>query len=112
MLSSCLALPRERYRLQLFHMFSYLEKQHNCEMVFDCTVPTINKADFLKENWDNIVYSNERGKLKEEIPTSLPTSLGKVSLCVCILIQTMQEIKLQEDLGLERLRSHHLVVSS
>ena len=33
-LSSCLALPREGHLLQLFCMFSYLEKQHNCEMVF------------------------------------------------------------------------------
>ena len=50
MLSSCLALPREGHQLQLFRMFSYLEKQHNCEMVFDHTVPDIDKADFLKEN--------------------------------------------------------------
>ena len=45
MLSSCLALPREGHLSQLFRMFSYLEKQHNCEMVFDHTVPEIDKAD-------------------------------------------------------------------
>ena len=77
MLSSCLALPREGHLLQLFHMFSYLEKQHNCEMVFDHTVPEIDKADFPKESWDNTVYANERGELKEEVPTNLPTPLGK-----------------------------------
>ena len=77
MLSSCLALPREGHLLQLFRMFSYLEKQHNYEMVFGHTVPAIDKADFPKENWDNTIYVNERGELKEEIPTNLPTSLGK-----------------------------------
>ena len=77
MLSSCLALPREGHLLQLFRMFSYLEKQHNCEMVFDHTVPDIDKADFPKENWDNTVYANERGELKEDVPTNLPTPLGK-----------------------------------
>ena len=78
MLSSCLALPREGHLLQLFRMFPYLEKEHNCKIVFDHIVPEIDKADFLKENWDNTVYTNERGELKAEIPTNLPTSLGKV----------------------------------
>ena len=55
-------------------MFSYLEKQHNCEMVFDHTVPAFDKADFPKEILDNTVYSNERGELKEEILNNLPTS--------------------------------------
>ena len=77
MLSSCLALPREGHMLQLFRMFSYLEMQHNCDMFFDHTVPAIDKADFSKENWDNTAYYNKRGKLKEEIPTNLSTSLGK-----------------------------------
>ena len=77
MLSLCLALPRLGHLLQLFRMFSYLEKQHNCEMVFDHTVLAIDKADFPKKNWDNTIYANERGELKEEIPTNLPTSFGK-----------------------------------
>ena len=76
MLSLYLALPTEGHLLQLFRMFSYLKKQHNCEMVFDHTVPAIDKADFPKEDWDNTIYSNKRSKLKEEIPTNLPTSLG------------------------------------
>ena len=40
MLSSCLALPREGYLQQLFHMFSYLEKQHNC-LIFQKKIGTI-----------------------------------------------------------------------
>ena len=58
-------------------MFSYLEKQHNCEMVFDHTVPDIDKSDFPKEDWENTMYANERGELKEDVPTNLPTPLGK-----------------------------------
>ena len=46
-------------------------------MVFDHAVPEIDKADYLKENWDNTVYANERGELKEDVPTNLPTPLGK-----------------------------------
>ena len=77
MLSLSLALPRESHLQQLFCMFSYLEKQHNCEMVFDHTVPDIDMSDFPKEDWDNTVYSNEIGELKEDVPTNLPTLLGK-----------------------------------
>ena len=77
MVSSCLALPREGHLKQLFRMFSYLEKQHNSEMVFDHIVPDVDYAEFPKQDWDNTVYANERGKLKEEVPTNLPTPLGK-----------------------------------
>ena len=46
-------------------------------MVFDYTVPAIDKVDFSKANQDNTVYANERGELKEKIPTNLSTSLGE-----------------------------------
>ena len=58
-------------------MFAYLEKQHNSEMVFDYTVPTIDYSEFLKQNWNNTVYANERGELKENFPTNIPTPLRK-----------------------------------
>ena len=69
----------------MIRIFSYLEKQHNCEIVFDHTVRDINMSDFSIEDWDNTVYSNERGKLKGDILTNLPTSLGKgFRMCVYI----------------------------
>ena len=77
MLSSYLALLREGHLKQLFRMFAYLEKQHNSEKVFDHTEPAIDYAKFPKKDWDNIMYANDRGKLKEEVPINLPTPLGK-----------------------------------
>ena len=77
MLSSCLALPREGHLKQLFRMFSYLEKQHNSEMVFDYTLLDVDYSEFPKQDWDKTVYANERGKLKEEVQMNLPTPLGK-----------------------------------
>ena len=58
-------------------MFSYLESQHNSEMVFDHTYPEIDKSKFPKQNWENTVYTNEQGELNEDVPTNLPTPLGK-----------------------------------
>ena len=77
MLLSSLALPRERHLKQLFRIFAYLDKQHNSEIVFDHSEPVIDYAEFPKQDWDNTVYANERGELKEEVPTNLPTPLGK-----------------------------------
>ena len=58
-------------------MFSYLESQHNSDVVFDYTYPEIDKSEFPKQNWENTVYANEQGELKEDVPTNLPTPLGK-----------------------------------
>ena len=69
MTSSCLALPREGHLKQLFHMFSYLEKNHNSEMVFDHSVPDIDHDDFQKQDWSNTVYASKRGALKEDVPS-------------------------------------------
>ena len=35
MISSHMAIPREGHLVQLFHIFSYLKKYHNTEIVFD-----------------------------------------------------------------------------
>ena len=78
MLSSCLALPKKGHLKQLFQMFAYLEKQHNSEMVFDHTVPAIDYSDFPKQDWENTVYTNERGELKEDVLLNMPTPLGKI----------------------------------
>ena len=46
-------------------------------MVFDHTVPDVDYNEFPKQGWDNTIYANERGEPKEEVPTNLPTPLGK-----------------------------------
>ena len=71
MLSSCLALPREGHLEQLFHIFAYLKKKHNTEMVFDPSYPVIDKAKFERQDWSNTVYGD---KLKEDLPPNMPKS--------------------------------------
>ena len=46
MMSSHLALPREGHLEAVFHMFEYLKKNHNSEMVFDPSEPDIDMSDF------------------------------------------------------------------
>ena len=45
--------------------------------VFNPTEPSINHDDFLKLDWSNTVYANERGELVEDVPKDLPKPCGK-----------------------------------
>ena len=45
MMSSHMALPRVGHLDQLFHMFAYLKRNHNTELVFDPSDREINTQD-------------------------------------------------------------------
>ena len=74
MMSSHLALPREGHLAQLFHMFLYLKKYHNTEMVFDPSEPDIDEVEFEKEDWSSSEFGHIQGK--EELPPNMPTPRG------------------------------------
>ena len=89
-LSSCLILPREGYLQQLFCMLSYLEKQHNCENVFDHTVPAIDKNITSQSKIGTIQYilmKEASSRKKFQLTYQLPWEMGLI--CVCMLIQTV-----------------------
>ena len=75
MLSSHLALPREGHLDQALHIFAYLDKHHNAEMVFDPTPWEIPEKAFTKQDWDYLIYGCK--KLKEELPEDMPRPLGE-----------------------------------
>ena len=58
MLSSCLAIPREGHPQQLFHIFAYLKKHHNTEMVFDTSVTDFDADKFKRQDWYQTVYDD------------------------------------------------------
>ena len=73
MMSSHLALPRRGHLDQLLHMFAYLKKNHNAELVFDPSDPDIDKSLFERKDWS----SSEFGLVgKEEIPANAPEARG------------------------------------
>jgi hypothetical protein len=72
MMSSHLALPRVGYLAQLFHIFSYLKKRHNAEMVFDPSYPVIQTDLFPERDWKNFYPDT-----KEEVVPDAPEPLGK-----------------------------------
>jgi hypothetical protein len=71
-MSSHLALPREGHLAEVFHIFAYLKKYTNTEMVFDATYPAIDESRFEQNDWKNVY-----GDIKEAIPPNAPIPLGK-----------------------------------
>lgn len=74
MMSSNLALPQRGHLNQLYHIFAYLKKHHNDEMVFDPSDPVIKKSDFTRKDWT----TSEFGHLveKEILPPNAPEPCG------------------------------------
>jgi hypothetical protein len=79
MLLSHLTLPREGHLAQVFHIFAYLKKYHNTEMVFDPSDPIINEAEFERKDWTSSEFGHVSGE--EERPANAPQPRG---LCFTI----------------------------
>ena len=51
MMSSHLALPSEGHLNQFYHVFGYLKKNHNTELVFDPSDPVVDESAFERKYW-------------------------------------------------------------
>ena len=51
MLSSHLEMPGEGHMQELLHVFTYLKKHMNTEMVFDPSEPEIDMNSFQRQDW-------------------------------------------------------------
>ena len=58
MLSQHLVLPREVHIQELLHIFVYLKKHLNSEMVFDPSEPDIYMNSFQRQDWSYSIYSS------------------------------------------------------
>ena len=74
MLSSHLALPREGHLEQLFHIFAYLKKFHNTEIVYDPSDPCITESNFERKDWTSSEFGHISGE--EELPPNMPEPRG------------------------------------
>ena len=76
MLSSRLEMPREGHMQELLHVFTYLKKHMNTEMVFDPIEPEIDMNSFQCQDWIYSIYSSPVEELKEALPPNMPKPLG------------------------------------
>ena len=76
MMSSHLALPRVGHLEQLFHIFAYLKKHSNTEMVFDPSLVEFDRSEFPAKDWSKSVYTQDGAELKEQVPPNMPKPRG------------------------------------
>ena len=74
MMSSHLALPREGHLEQVLHIFAYLKKYHNTELVYDPSDPVVDENDFERRDWASSEFGHVEGK--EEFPAKMPEPRG------------------------------------
>ena len=74
MMSSHLALPREGHLEQVLHIFAYLKKYHNTELVYDPSDPAVDENDFKRRDWTSSEFGHVEGK--EEFPAKMPEPRG------------------------------------
>ena len=70
MMSSHLALPREGHLEQVLHIFAYLKKYHNTELVYDPSDPVVDENDFKRRDWASPEFGHVEGK--KEFPAKMP----------------------------------------
>jgi hypothetical protein len=74
MMSSHLALPRQGHLEQLLHVFAYLKKNHNAELVLDPSDPVVDETSFDRKDWTSSEFGHVQGK--EELPGNMPEPRG------------------------------------
>ncbi|KAL7549612.1 hypothetical protein ACHAWF_012879 [Thalassiosira exigua] len=76
MMSSHLALPRAGHLEQVLHIFAYLKKHANAEMVFDPSQVEFDRSLFPREDWSRSIYTRDGADLREELPPNMPPPRG------------------------------------
>ena len=74
MMSSHLALPREGHLEQVLHIFAYLKKYHNTELVYYPSDPVVDENDFERRDWASSEFGHVEGE--EEFPAKMPEPRG------------------------------------
>lgn len=74
-MSSHLAMPRKGHLEQVLHIFSYLRKYHNTEMVFDPSDPVVDEAAFERQDWTSTEFGHIVGQ--EVLPPNPPEGRGR-----------------------------------
>ena len=85
MMSSHLELPRKRHLEEVLHMFAYLKRHANSEMVFEPSQLEFDKLLLPKKDWGYSIYSQAASDSQEELPPDMPKPRGKgmdMRLCV------------------------------
>ena len=99
MMSSHLALPREGHLEQVLHIFAYLKKYHNTELVYDPSDPVVDEYVFKRRDWVSSEFGHVEGK--EEFPANFPEPRGLGFIMREKLMLIMHQTQFQGDQELD-----------
>ena len=74
MMSSHLAMLRKGHLNQVLHIFAYLHKYHNTELVYDLSDRVVEQDVFERRDWTSSEFGAVQGK--EEVPSNMPEPRG------------------------------------
>ena len=74
MILSHLAMPRKGHHNQVLHIFAYLRKYHNTELVYYPSDPVVEQDVFEQRDWASSEFGSVQGE--EEIPSNMPEPRG------------------------------------
>ena len=72
------------------HIFAYLKKYHNTELVCDPSDPVVDENDFERRDWASLEFGHVEGK--EEFPANMPEPRGHGFI---MWMQIMHQIQFQ-----------------
>ncbi len=72
-MASQMALPREGHLNAFMHIFGFLQINHNSQMVYDPSYPTINMNVFKPNDWKSFY-----GNVEESIPSNAPNHVERM----------------------------------
>ena len=67
MMLSHFALPHEGHLAQVLHVFAYLKKFQNTEMVFDLSNPVVDESQFACHDWTSSEFGHVEG-IRDDAP--------------------------------------------
>ena len=70
---------------ELLHVFVYLKKHMNTEMVIDPSEPEMDMNSFYRKYWSYLIYSLPGEEMKEALPPNTPKPLGHGFKIFCFL---------------------------
>ena len=83
MRSRHLAESIERHLECLFHLFAYMGKYQNAEMLYDPIEPCITSAAFQKQDWTYSTITMTEKDMDEVLPPDMPEPRGKGFVICC-----------------------------
>ena len=67
-------MPQEGHLRQLYHIFAYLKKYHNAEIIYNPSDLAIDESAFEEQDWSSSEFGHVQGK--EELSPKQPEPHG------------------------------------